>query len=64
MPTAILRVLHGAHALADLKGKSYGAHRLTGDRAGEWSIRINRKWRICSVWRDGDAFEVEIADYH
>ena len=32
----ILRVLHGAHALADLKGKSYGAHRLTGDRAGEW----------------------------
>ena len=37
---------------------------LGGDRAGQFSIRINQQWRICFVWRDGDAFEVEIVDYH
>jgi len=35
-----------------------------GDRAGQHSIRINDQWRICFTWRDGDAYEVEIADYH
>jgi proteic killer suppression protein len=38
--------------------------RLRGDRAGQWSIRINDQWRICFVWRQGDAYEVEITDYH
>ena len=38
--------------------------RLRGDRAGQWSIRINDQWRICFEWRDGDAYEVEIVDYH
>lgn len=38
--------------------------RLTGDRAGQWSIRINDQWRLCFCWRDGDAWEVEITDYH
>jgi len=37
---------------------------LDGDRAGQFSIRINQQWRICFVWRDGDAFDVEIVDYH
>jgi proteic killer suppression protein len=37
---------------------------LKGDRAGQHSIRINDQWRICFVWRNGDAYEVEIADYH
>lgn len=37
---------------------------LKGDRAGQWSIRINDQWRICFVWRDGHAWEVEIVDYH
>ena len=37
---------------------------LTGDRAGQHSIRINRQWRICFIWVDGDAYEVEIVDYH
>ena len=37
---------------------------LTGDRAGQMSIRINDQWRICFVWRDGDADNVEIVDYH
>jgi proteic killer suppression protein len=38
--------------------------KLTGDRAGQHSIRINNQWRICFEWRDGDAYNVEIADYH
>jgi proteic killer suppression protein len=37
--------------------------RLRGDRAGQHSIRINDRWRICFVWRDGDAHDVEIVDY-
>jgi toxin HigB-1 len=37
---------------------------LSGDRKGQHSIRINRQWRICFRWRSGDAFEVEIVDYH
>jgi proteic killer suppression protein len=38
--------------------------RLRGDREGQWSIRINDQWRICFVWHEGDAYRVEIADYH
>lgn len=37
---------------------------LKGKRAGQWSIRINDQWRICFGWREGDATDVEIADYH
>ena len=37
---------------------------LKGDRRGEHSIRINDQWRICFVWRDGDAYDVDIVDYH
>jgi len=39
-------------------------HRLHGDREGQHAIRINDQFRVCFVWDDGDAFEVEIADYH
>jgi proteic killer suppression protein len=38
--------------------------RLKGDRQGQFSIRINDQWRLCFVWRDGNACEVEIVDYH
>ena len=38
--------------------------KLTGDRAGQYSIRINRQYRICFVWESGRAFDVEIVDYH
>ncbi len=38
--------------------------KLKGDRAGQWSIRINDQWRICFRWSDGDAWDVEIVDYH
>jgi proteic killer suppression protein len=37
---------------------------LSGNRAGQYSIRINRQWRICFQWRDSHAYEVEIVDYH
>jgi proteic killer suppression protein len=37
---------------------------LRGDRKGLWSIRINDQWRICFRWERGDAFEVEVVDYH
>lgn len=38
--------------------------KLEGDRAGQWSIRINEQWRICFRWDAGDAADVEIVDYH
>ena len=38
--------------------------RLRGDREGQYSIRINDQWRICFTWREGDAYNVEITDYH
>lgn len=39
-------------------------HRLTGDRAGQYSISVNDRWRICFRFADGDAYHVEITDYH
>ncbi|MFZ3072156.1 MAG: type II toxin-antitoxin system RelE/ParE family toxin [Thermodesulfobacteriota bacterium] len=38
--------------------------KLSGNRAGQYSVRINDKWRICFVWKDGDTHDVEITDYH
>ncbi|HMA51673.1 MAG TPA: type II toxin-antitoxin system RelE/ParE family toxin [Magnetospirillaceae bacterium] len=37
---------------------------LKGDRLGQYSIRVNDQWRVCFVWKDGDAFHVEVTDYH
>lgn len=60
-----LKMLDAAATLDDLKlSPSNRLHALTGDRAGQHSISINMKWRICFVWKDGDAYDVEIADYH
>ena len=38
--------------------------KLSRDRKGQWSIRINQQWRICFVFEDGNAYDVEIIDYH
>lgn len=38
--------------------------KLSGGREGQWSIRVNDQWRICFIWLDGHAWEVEIVDYH
>ena len=38
--------------------------KLSGDREGQWSIRVNDQWRLCFEWRDGHAWNVELVDYH
>lgn len=48
--------------LGNLRGNRL--HALKDDRAGQHSISISDQWRICFVWKDGDAYDVEIADYH
>lgn len=60
-----LRLIDAAAVLEDLRvppGNRLEA--LHGDRAGQHSIRINKQWRICFIWKDGDAHNVEILDYH
>jgi proteic killer suppression protein len=60
-----LRMLNNSQNLQDLRSPPGNRlEKLRGARAGQHSIRINEQWRICFVWRAGDAFEVEIADYH
>jgi proteic killer suppression protein len=57
--------LDAAESLMDLRvPPGNRLEKLAGDRAGQYSIRINDQWRICFVWRGGDAYEVQIADYH
>jgi proteic killer suppression protein len=60
-----LLILDAAEGLSDLRVPP-GNHleKLSGDRAGQHSIRINERYRICFVWRNGNAQEVEIVDYH
>ena len=58
-------MLDNAETLADLAGISGNRlERLSGNRAGEYSIRINQQWRICFHWGDNGPFDVEIVDYH
>ena len=72
VPAALRRValrklvqLDAADALDDLKvPPGNRLERLRGDRKGQWSIRVNERWRVCFEWRQGDADEVEIVDYH
>lgn len=58
-------MLDNAQSIRDLAAPPGNRlEKLTGDREGQYAIRINDQWRVCFVWRDGDAYEVEIADYH
>ena len=59
-----LAILHAAAALRDLKSPGLKLEALRGDRAGQHSIRINDRHRICFVWKGGKAVNVEIVDYH
>jgi len=60
-----LRMINNATSLTDLRVPPANRHeKLSGDRVGLWSIRINDQWRICFEWRDKDAYDVEIVDYH
>ncbi|MBW2273684.1 MAG: type II toxin-antitoxin system RelE/ParE family toxin [Deltaproteobacteria bacterium] len=60
-----LLVVDAAQALDDLRvPPGNRLERLSGDRKGQYSIRVNDQWRICFRWERGDAYDVEIADYH
>jgi proteic killer suppression protein len=60
-----LWMLDAAISLNDLRiPPANHLEKLSGKRAGQHSIRINSQWRICFVWRNGNAYEVEIVDYH
>jgi proteic killer suppression protein len=60
-----LRMLNNARSLNDLRvPPANRLEALKGSRSGQHSIRINDQWRICFVWMDGDAVNVEIVDYH
>ena len=72
MPTEIrkraamrLLQLNAATRIEDLRlPPSNRLEQLRGDRAGQWSMRINNQWRVCFGFKNGDAFDVEIVDYH
>ena len=72
VPNDIIRVakrklmqLHSARTLNDLRAPPGNRlEALSGGRKGQHSIRINDQWRVCFRWRDGDAYDVEIVDYH
>lgn len=58
-------MLDAAQTLQDLRSPPGNRlEKLSGDREGQHSIRINDQWRICFRWKDGNAYDVEITDYH
>ena len=59
------RMINNAKNINDLRiPPANRLEKLSGNREGKHSIRINDQWRICFVWKDGDAYDVEITDYH
>lgn len=61
----LLLALSVAKSLQDLSPlKSVGLHKLKGDRKDQWAMTVNGPWRICFEYRKGDAYEIEIVDYH
>lgn len=61
----LLLALNVANSLRDLSPlASVGLHRLKGDRKGQWAMSVNGPWRVCFEFRKGNAFNVEIVDYH
>jgi proteic killer suppression protein len=60
-----LRMINRSASVDDLRiPPANRLEKLVGNRSGQWSIRINSQWRVCFRWKDGDAFDVEIIDYH
>ncbi len=60
-----LNMVHAAKKLEDLRiPPGNRLHKLEGERRDQHAIRINDQYRVCFQWRDGDAYNVEIADYH
>ena len=60
-----MRMINNAVSINDLRPPPANRlEKLEKDRAWQYSIRINDQWRICFKWKDGDAYDVEITDYH
>jgi proteic killer suppression protein len=60
-----LRLLDAATRIEDLRAPPANRlEKLGGARAGQWSIRVHDQWRLCFVWKDGEAHDVELVDYH
>jgi toxin HigB-1 len=59
---AALNIVKDLRTLGQLR--SVGLHKLSGDRRGQWAMNVNGRWRVCFRFHDGDAFDVEITDYH
>ncbi len=60
-----MRMINNAKSVNDLRiPPANRLEKLSGNRAGQYSIRINDQWRICFAWKEGDALNVEITDYH
>ncbi|MFB3786326.1 MAG: type II toxin-antitoxin system RelE/ParE family toxin [bacterium] len=60
-----LAMLNAAEKINDLRiPPANHLEKLSGDRQNQYSIRINSQWRICFEWQEGDAYQVEIVDYH
>ena len=60
-----LDILNAAKSFADIPPlKSVGLHALKGDRAGQWAISVNARWRICFQFQEGHVHHVEVTDYH
>jgi proteic killer suppression protein len=60
-----LKIVHSASTVESLNvPPGNRLEQLKGARAGQYSIRINQQWRICFKWHEGDAYDVEITDYH
>ena len=60
-----LKMLNCSISINDLRvPPANRLEKLSGSRKGQWSIRINDQWRICFNWKNSDAYDVEIVDYH
>jgi proteic killer suppression protein len=59
-----LRILNTAESLRDLSLPGLRLEKLTGDRSGQYSIRVNNQFRLCFRWKDDGAHNVELTDYH
>jgi len=60
-----LRMINNARTIIDLRiPPANRLEKLTGNRLAQYSIRINDQWHICFIWKDGNAIDVEITDYH
>ena len=61
----VLAMLDAADSLREISPlKSFALHPLKGDRKGQWALTVNGPWRVCFRFKDGDAYDVEVTDYH